>query len=154
MSWANGIKKNVVFTVVVEMCSWSLFLHLAKEIENDILNGTLKDGKPAPSANELARDFCVNHNTAAKALSKLSHREILYKKRGIGAFVISGAREQILMRRMGEFARCYIEPMLAEAELLGISKSDLTNLLLEENHPHDEDKKQAVEENSLPLSNR
>lgn len=54
---------------------------------------------------------------------------ILYKKRGIGMFVSSGAKEKIMERRKEEFYDNYIKKLLAEAARLGISQEELLRMI-------------------------
>lgn len=54
---------------------------------------------------------------------------ILYKRRGIGMFVSSGARERILAKRKAAFAENHLAPLLAEARSLGISREELLNMI-------------------------
>lgn len=110
----------------------SIFLQVAERIENDILRGILETDEQAPSTNELARVCSINSNTAAKALATLSGEEILYKKRGVGMFVASGARKIILEKRRAGFRPAYLAPMLAEAKSLEITKDDLVKMIMEE----------------------
>jgi DNA-binding transcriptional regulator YhcF (GntR family) len=56
---------------------------------------------------------------------------ILYKKRGVGMFVTTGARKQIIGKRKVKFYEDYIMTMLIEAEKLGISKEDIAEMLKE-----------------------
>lgn len=58
---------------------------LCREINKLIMDGLLKD--KLPSATALAEEFEVNIRTVNKAISRLVADEILYKKRGMGAFV-------------------------------------------------------------------
>jgi DNA-binding transcriptional regulator YhcF (GntR family) len=53
----------------------------------------------------------------------------LYKRRGIGMFVATGAREALLARRRAAFAESYIRPLLAEAARLGLTTEDVTALI-------------------------
>ena len=67
--------------------------------------GTLLEEAQAPSTNELAGFYRINPATAAKGINKLVDEGILYKKRGIGMFVATGARTRLLERRGRSFTR-------------------------------------------------
>lgn len=45
-----------------------------------------------PSTNEFAKLYAINPATAAKGVNILVEEGILYKKRGIGMFVATGAK--------------------------------------------------------------
>jgi len=54
---------------------------------------------------------------------------VLYKQRGIGMFVASGARQALLKERRAAFSDTYLEPLVAEAHKLGLSADDLAALI-------------------------
>ncbi|GGD68827.1 GntR family transcriptional regulator [Microbacterium murale] len=107
----------------------ALFLQISEQIEDSILDGSLEEESKAPSTNELAAFYRINPATAAKGVAMLTEKGVLYKRRGIGMFVQTGARELLLGERRSAFADRYIDPMLAEAYTLGLSADDLATLL-------------------------
>jgi DNA-binding transcriptional regulator YhcF (GntR family) len=108
-----------------------LFLQIAEGVEDSIIDGTLVDEGQAPSTNELAAFFRINPATAAKGVTMLADKGVLYKRRGIGMFVAPGARERLLAERRTAFADRFVEPLLVEARKLGLSADDLSRLILE-----------------------
>ena len=58
-------------------------------------------------------------------MSLLVDEDILYKKRGLGMFVKTGAKEKITEKRRKNFFDNYIFTLLEEAKKLGISKEDI-----------------------------
>lgn len=109
----------------------ALFLQIAERIEDQILDGSLEEESQAPSTNELAAFYRINPATAAKGVAMLTDKGVLYKRRGIGMFVASGARATLLTERRSAFADRYIDPLLAEARTLGLDAEDLAALLRE-----------------------
>ena len=107
----------------------AIFLQIADRIENDIMRGILLCDERAPSTNELAAIYGINPNTAAKSLTVLTNDGILYKKRGVGMFVASGAKEAILAKRREKFAAEYLAPMVREAKLLGLDANTLASMI-------------------------
>ena len=108
-----------------------LFEQIAEQLERQILDGTLAEEAQAPSTNELAAFHQINPATAAKGLNALVGQGILYKKRGIGMFVSTGAREKLLGRRRDEFVHEYVEPLLAQAQRLGIDRDHVIAMIKE-----------------------
>lgn len=108
-----------------------LFLQIAEQIEDSILDGSLSEETQAPSTNELAAFYRINPATAAKGVAMLTDKGVLYKRRGIGMFVAAGAKEILLTERRSAFAERYIDPLLTEARTLGLDASDLAALLTE-----------------------
>lgn len=106
-----------------------LFQQIAELVENSIIDGSLPEDGQAPSTNELAAFHRINPATAAKGLGQLVTEGILYKKRGIGMFVTPGARDALRFRRREHFARQYIEPLVAEADKLGMTIPELKTML-------------------------
>ena len=106
-----------------------IFMQIAELIENDIVDGTLAEEAQVPSTNEFAAFYRINPATAAKGVNRLVDEDILYKKRGIGMFVATGARAVLLDRRREEFFRQYVQPLAREARKLGISKEQLAQML-------------------------
>ncbi len=82
-----------------------------------------------PSTNELAAFHRINPATAAKGVNQLVDDGILYKRRGIGMFVTSGAREKLRDRRREEFADQFVSPLVTEAAKLGIDRGDLKKMI-------------------------
>src|SRR6476660_8382504 len=95
-----------------------IFLQIAELIENDIVDGALGEEGQVPSTNEFAAFYRINPATAAKGVNRLVDDGILYKKRGIGMFVSSGARAKLRLRRRAQFSDQYLRPLLAEAHKL------------------------------------
>ncbi|KQR48607.1 GntR family transcriptional regulator [Microbacterium sp. Leaf161] len=108
-----------------------LFLQIAEQIEDSILDGSLSEESQAPSTNELAGFYRINPATAAKGVAMLTDKGVLYKRRGIGMFVAAGAKDLLLGERRAAFADRYIDPLLAEARTLGLGPDDLAALLRE-----------------------
>ena len=103
----------------------SIYLQISQMIETDILRGILLEEERVPSTNELAKLYTINPATAAKGVNLLVDEGILYKKRGIGMFVSTGATEKIRSRRKQEFYQVRLAELLAEAQSLGITREDL-----------------------------
>ena len=109
----------------------SIYLQISEMIENDILRDIILEEEKVPSTNELARLYTINPATAAKGINILVDNGILYKKRGIGMFVASGAKEKIRKCRREEFYDKYIKKLLAEAESIGISREEMICMIRE-----------------------
>ena len=77
----------------------SIYIQISEMIENDILRDVLLEDERVPSTNELAKLYAINPATAAKGVNILVDAGVLYKKRGIGMFVSSGAKETIREKR-------------------------------------------------------
>jgi DNA-binding transcriptional regulator YhcF (GntR family) len=77
----------------------------------------------------MAAMYRINPATAAKGINLLVDEGILYKKRGIGMFVATGAVNKILEKRKNTFYDNFILPLLDEANSLGITKEELSDMI-------------------------
>jgi GntR family transcriptional regulator len=108
-----------------------IFTQVAERLADEIAEGTLAAGDRVPSSNELAAFYRINPATAAKGINVLADDGLLEKRRGIGMFVASGARDRLLAGRRLDFAERYLEPLVAEAARLGIDAEELVALIRE-----------------------
>lgn len=109
----------------------SIYIQIKEMIEDDILRDVLLGEERVPSTNELARLYAINPATAAKGVNLLVDEGILYKKRGIGMFVATGAKAQIQGKRREQFYDNYVKSLMAEAMSLGITKKELVAMILD-----------------------
>ena len=106
-----------------------IFVQIAEQIENDIIDGQLAEETQVPSTNEFAAFYRINPATALKGVTLLVDEGILYKKRGIGMFVADGAQARLVTKRRGQFEAEFIRPLIAEAAKLGITSAELADLI-------------------------
>jgi DNA-binding transcriptional regulator YhcF (GntR family) len=106
-----------------------IFVQIAERIENDIVAGELPEESQVPSTNQFAAFYQINPATAAKGVNLLVDQGILYKKRGLGMYVAPGARSKLLEKRREAFFERYVVTMLQEAEKLGITTEQVTEML-------------------------
>lgn len=106
-----------------------VFRQLALKLAGDIIDGTYPEESPVPSATVFAEFYRMNPATASKGVNVLVDLGVLYKRRGIGMFVASGARDLLLKGRREEFQRSFLQPLLEEANVLGISRAELHHLI-------------------------
>lgn len=106
-----------------------IFVQIAEQIENDIIEGVILEESQVPSTNEFASFYRINPATAGKGVNRLVEDGILYKKRGIGMFVASGARQRLMNTRTDEFRERYLRPLLDEAAKLGIAPAQVAEMI-------------------------
>ena len=107
----------------------SIYLQISEMIEDEILRDIINEEEQVPSTTELSKFYKINPATAAKGINILVDEGILYKKRGIGMFVQAGAKEKVIESRKKKFKETYLKKIISEAELIGLSKSDLKRLI-------------------------
>ncbi|PSL03551.1 DNA-binding transcriptional regulator YhcF (GntR family) [Haloactinopolyspora alba] len=97
-----------------------IYFQIADAIKNDILSGELEAEDQVMSTNQYAAHFRINPATAAKGFQQLVDEGIIYKRRGVGMFVSPDARAKLLEQRRQRFFAEVVEPMVAEAHVIGI----------------------------------
>jgi DNA-binding transcriptional regulator YhcF (GntR family) len=106
-----------------------IFQQLAEELENSILKGIYREETQIPSTTEIAVKLKINPATANRGVNMLVDEGIIYKRRGVGMYVTSGAREKISVKRKQSFYRSFILPLLEESENLDIPKEDIIAMI-------------------------
>lgn len=64
-----------------------LYLQLAQNIEDRIIKGTFKPGAKIPSETELIKKYSVSRITVRQAMTYLSEKDLIVRRRGLGSFV-------------------------------------------------------------------
>ena len=106
-----------------------IYMQIAEWLENEILADRLvADGK-VYSQYQLAEMFNINPATAGKGLTILLENDILYKKRGLGMFVVEGAKSKILATRRTHTLTQLVEEIVQEARRLAVSDEELIDLI-------------------------
>lgn len=106
-----------------------IYVQIAEAIRGDILSGALEEGDQVMSTTQYATTFRINPATAAKAFAELVAEEVLVKQRGVGMFVAPGAPERLRARRREAFFADRLDPVLREAQVLGLTAGELTAYL-------------------------
>ncbi len=106
-----------------------IYMQIIRYYEDLIISNEVEEEHQLPSTNRAAELFGVNPATVLKAMDMLIRKNIIYKKRGLGMFVKSGACWQLTQERRSDFYENYIAVMLKEAELIGYSTKDIIDLL-------------------------
>lgn len=106
-----------------------IFIQISEEIEDAVFTGAFQEETQIPSTTEIAASFKINPATVLKGMNLLVEAEIIYKKRGVGMFVKTGAADKVREKRQGAFFRDYVQSLVEEAKKLGLTKQELLNLL-------------------------
>ena len=90
-----------------------------------ILDGTLREGEPLPSVRQVAVDFQINPLTVSKAYQSLVDDRLVEKRRGVGMFVVEGARKRLLASERERFLNEEWPRMAERIEQLGLDLEEL-----------------------------
>ena len=87
--------------------------------------------RPLCMKNGIRSDTISFSGVREKTLEDLvpKHKGIIYKKRGVGMFVATGAVEKIFKKRKQSFFETYIETLYEEAEKLKLSKDEIISMI-------------------------
>ncbi|PIC58006.1 GntR family transcriptional regulator [Sporosarcina sp. P12(2017)] len=106
-----------------------IYLQIKERIEDQIINNQLQEHDQIPSTNQLVQFYKINHITVSKGINLLVEEEIIYKKRGVGMFVMEGAEEKLILKRREGFAEEFVLPMLKEAKKLKLVDHDIVKIM-------------------------
>jgi GntR family transcriptional regulator len=102
-----------------------IYRQLRERVVAMILDGALDEGDPLPSVRQVAADFQINPLTVAKAYQELVDDQLVEKRRGLGMFVIEGAREALLKSERERFLREEWPTLYARLQRLGLDLNTL-----------------------------
>lgn len=102
-----------------------IYRQLHERILGLILKGALKEGEAIPSVRQVASDYQINHLTVAKAYQALVEQGLVEKRRGLGMYVLPGARQKVAVSERDKFLSEELPQLLARARQLGIKKNEL-----------------------------
>lgn len=106
-----------------------IYIQIAEWLENEILAERLEAHGKVYSQYQLAELFNINPATAGKGLTILVDNEILYKKRGLGMFVMDNAKEKILATRRNETLLKMARDLVIEAKRLAVNDDELLTMI-------------------------
>jgi len=105
-----------------------IYRQLQQRVVAMILDGVLAEGDPLPSVRQVAADYQVNPITVSKAYQELVDQQLVEKRRGLGMFVVEGARATLLKSERERFLSEEWPKLHARLQRLGL---DLKALLRE-----------------------
>jgi DNA-binding transcriptional regulator YhcF (GntR family) len=105
--------------------SQPIYRQLRDRVVDMILDGVLKDGDPLPSVRNVAAELRVNPLTVLKSYQELVDQELVEKRRGLGMFVKTGARDVLLKGERQKFLTEQWPRIHATIQRLGLTTDDL-----------------------------
>jgi len=119
----------------------AIFLQIADNICQRILDGTLHKGDRIPSVRDLAAEFEVNRNTVLRTCALLDESGVFENRRGIGFFVSENALQVIQKREREAFFRDDLPQFINKVKLLQLNLSEITELTNVINNIHHNESK-------------
>lgn len=102
-----------------------IYRQLRDRVVAMILDGILKEGDPLPSVRNVASEYRVNPLTVLKGYQELVDEELVEKRRGLGMFVKTGARDLLLRAERRKFLSEEWPRIYATMQRLGLKPEDL-----------------------------
>ena len=106
--------------------SQPIFVQIRQRLTEMILRGSVGEGEALPSVRQIAADLAVNPLTVTKAFEALVDIGVVEKRRGLGMFVKTGARAELLAYESDKFLKEEWPRIVAQIRALNL---DITTLL-------------------------
>jgi GntR family transcriptional regulator len=107
--------------------SQPIYRQLRDRVVAMIIDGVLKEGDPLPSVRNVAAEYRVNPLTVLKGYQQLVDEGLMEKRRGLGLFINSGAREVLLRGERERFLAEQWPPISATITRLGLTLKELSD---------------------------
>lgn len=85
--------------------SQPIFVQIRQRLTEMILRGAVKEGEALPSVRQTATELSVNPLTVTKAFEALVDIGVVEKRRGLGMFVKTDARAELLSHEREKFLK-------------------------------------------------
>ncbi|WP_297103147.1 GntR family transcriptional regulator [uncultured Devosia sp.] len=105
--------------------SQPIFVQIRQRLIEMILRQQVAEGEALPSVRQIAGDLSVNPLTVTRAFEALVDIGVVEKRRGLGMFVTSGARAQLLAHEREKFLKEDWPRIAAQIKALDLDLRDL-----------------------------
>ena len=102
-----------------------IYLQLKDRLIELIMDGEIREGDALPSVRQISSEQRINPITVSKAFQILVDDELVEKKRGIGMYVLSGAKDKLSTQERAKFLDQEWPQISARIERLGLEVSEL-----------------------------
>lgn len=105
--------------------SQPIFMQIRQRLIEMILRGAVGEGDALPSVRQIAGDLSVNPLTVTKAFEALVDIGVVEKRRGLGMFVKTGARVELLAHEREKFLKEEWPRIVAQIAALELDATQL-----------------------------
>lgn len=102
-----------------------IYLQLRDRLVELIMDGVLLEGDALPSVRQISSEQRINPITVLKAFQILVDEELVEKKRGLGMYVLSGAKEKLSTEEKRKFLEQEWPQIAERIERLGLQVDEL-----------------------------
>jgi GntR family transcriptional regulator len=117
-----------------------IYLQIINGMKYAIAMGSLKPGDQIPSVREISAQLRINPNTVLKAIKELEHENIIFIKRGMGAYV-ANADSSITEREREEIISEMLKKAVTQAIHFKVSPQRLKQIFDRETKKFDKPEK-------------
>jgi len=104
-----------------------IYIQVINKLKEQMALGVLKPGDKMPSSRELAIEYSINPNTAARVYREMELMELCYTKRGLGTFVTEDKETVNSIKE--KMAKEYTEQFIFSMKSLGYEKNEMIKLI-------------------------
>ena len=102
-----------------------IYLQIKEKIIAAIIDQAMLEGDAIPSIRQISAEYQINPITVSKAYQLLVDDGVLEKRRGLGMFVMDGARAQLLQQQKQQFLLDEWPALKEKLKRLGLSLEEL-----------------------------
>lgn len=102
-----------------------IYLQLKDQVLTMIMDGVLAEGEALPSVRKVAVEYQINPITASKAYAELVDEGLVEKRRGLGMFILDGARKNLLAAKQKTFLEVEWPKIVEQISRLGLDAKEL-----------------------------
>lgn len=102
-----------------------IYLQLRDRLVELILDGALQEGDALPSVRQISSEQRINPITVSKALQLLVDEELVEKRRGLGMYVIVGAKDKLSKQERSRFLEVEWPQIAGRIDRLGLRADEL-----------------------------
>ena len=102
-----------------------IYQQLADRLAVQLLDGAPPEGEAMPSVRNLASQYLINPLTVSRALQALVDNGLVESRRGMGMYVMPGARRRLLHSEREQFLQKEWPALREKLKRLGIGANDL-----------------------------
>jgi GntR family transcriptional regulator len=102
-----------------------IYIQLRAKLVELIMDGVLCEGDALPSVRQISREQRINPITVSKAMQILVDEELVEKKRGLGMYVLSGAKDKLSTEERRKFLEQEWPKIAERIERLGLEIDEL-----------------------------
>lgn len=106
-----------------------IFAQVAQMIRDQVLSRVLSPGDKLMATTAFAAAYRINPGTVTKALGILVDEGLVEKRRGIGMFVATDARDVLIEKERATYLRDVLVPAVERGLMLGVSPDDMRDAI-------------------------